>query len=272
MIALRPRYLDLPEPPWAQISRRTISTEVTSSPSLIVFSPRFNIHPLVHRNLWSVNCHLYSKTCLWQLKISIPKQVVIWGVWLPSPWTLCSICTFDKSQLQGRCWTWNTWRQPIRRIDYNWAAKNNTNNVSPMLWYFALSSHIAYLSIHHPPGTDFFYWLDPPVDKEHSKGRLPLISCNFDNRGFPCPTQCWLFLTHKNFCLSMFAWTPMSVIDILWLGLDRALPLSLLLWSRLPSVYWCFCYNWFWRGIKLLHKCVVTCALLKIIFPLICKT
>ena len=85
----------------------------------------------------------------------------------------------------------------------------------------------------------FFYWLDTPVDKEHSKVRLPLISCNFDNRCFPCPTQCWLFLTHKNFCLSVSAWTPMSVIDILWLGLDRALPLSLPLWSRLPSVYWC---------------------------------
>ena len=96
----------------------------------------------------------------------------------------------------------------------------------------------------------FFYWLDTPVDKQHSKVLLPLISCNFDNRCFPCPTQCWLFLTHKNFCLSMFAWTPMSVIDILWLGLDRALPLSLLLWSRLPSVYWCFCYNWFWRSIR----------------------
>ena len=113
----------------------------------------------------------------------------------------------------------------------------------------ALTSHI-YLSIHHPPSTDFFYWLDTPVDKQHSKVLLPLISCNFDNRGFPCPTQRWLFLTHKNFCLSMFAWTPMSVIDILWLGLDRALPLSLLLWSRLPSVYWCFCYNWFWRSIR----------------------
>ena len=86
MIALCPRYLD--KPPWAQISRRTIPTEVTSSPSLIVFSPRFNTHPLVHRNLWSVNCHLCIKICLWQLKISIPKQAVIWGVWLLSPWTL----------------------------------------------------------------------------------------------------------------------------------------------------------------------------------------
>ena len=95
-----------------------------------------------------------------------------------------------------------------------------------------------------------FYCLDTPVDKQHSKVLLPLISCNFDKRSFPCPTQRWLFLTHKNFCLSMFAWTPMSVIDILWLGLDRALPLSLLLWSRLPSVYWCFCYNWFWRSIR----------------------
>ena len=178
---------------------------------------------------------------------------------------LCSICTFDKSQMQStfltcQCsqswWVKRDW--PNIKINVEWETLEGKKlevliiteqpKTTPIMFrqccdisLSALTSPI-YLSI-TPLALILFYWLDTPVDKEHSKVRLPLISCNFDNRRFPCPTQCWLFLTHKNFCLSMFAWTPMSVIDILWLGLDRALPLSLLLWSRLPSVYWCFCYN-----------------------------